>query len=99
MDGPRVTALWLLNRSTTRPGALNLALKAAVLGIHSSSLISEQSWSTWEQVFWLGDMAFTAFFTFDVAFRILVLQRKFWRRHEKDTAFKLLWYYDIHDII
>ena len=24
-------------------------------------------------------MAFTAFFTLDVAFRILVLQRKFWR--------------------
>lgn len=26
-----------------------------------------------------GDMGFTAVFTFDVAFRILVLQRKFWR--------------------
>ena len=28
-------------------------------------------------------MGFTAFFTFDVIFRILVLQRKFWRCSEK----------------
>lgn len=96
MDGPGVTALWLLNRSTARPGAIESTLKilkGRLLGIHSSSIISEQSWAAWEQVFWvghpsrgsvfsqilLGDMAFTAFFTLDVAFRILVLQRKFWR--------------------
>eukprot|EP00435_Cladocopium_sp_Y103_P037611 s944_g10.t1 len=49
------------------------------LGIYADSMVSEESWPAIEQIFWIGDMGFTAFFTFDVAFRILVLQRKFWR--------------------
>jgi len=49
------------------------------LGIYADSMVSEESWPAIEQIFWIGDMGFTAVFTFDVAFRILVLQRKFWR--------------------
>lgn len=49
------------------------------LGIYADSMVSEESWPAIEQIFWIGDMGFTAFFTFDVTFRILVLQRKFWR--------------------
>ncbi|CAK9004091.1 unnamed protein product [Durusdinium trenchii] len=49
------------------------------LGIFPSSIVSEESWPVWEQIFWIGDMAFTTIFTVDVFFRIIVLQGKFWR--------------------